>query len=101
MKKSYNRREFTRYATLAGAASIGFPGIPGMERSNGRSKNPEWKENLKISLNAFSFDKPNESLLNIPIIIVDQNRIVRYVATTFDFNFMKEILLRYGASSSR
>ena len=58
MKKSYNRREFTRYATLAGAASIGFPGIPGMERSNGRSKNPEWKENLKISLNAFSFDKP-------------------------------------------
>lgn len=58
MKKSLNRREFTRNAALAGAASIGFPGISGVYTGGGSSKNNEKKENLKISLNAFSFDKP-------------------------------------------
>lgn len=58
MKKSLNRREFTRNAALAGAASIGFPGISGVYTGGGSSKNIAKKENLKISLNAFSFDKP-------------------------------------------
>lgn len=58
MKKSYNRREFTRSAALAGAASFSFPGISGIGIGGSRSKNSDTKENLKISLNSFSFDKP-------------------------------------------
>jgi sugar phosphate isomerase/epimerase len=56
MKKTYNRREFTRNAALAGAASISLTGLPAM--AFGSSKKTDRKENLKLSLNAFSFDKP-------------------------------------------
>jgi sugar phosphate isomerase/epimerase len=58
MKRSYNRREFTRNAALAGAASFGFPLISGMGTGNGSSGNSNMNGNLKLSLNAFSFDKP-------------------------------------------
>jgi sugar phosphate isomerase/epimerase len=58
MKKSYNRREFTRNAALAGAASFSFAGISGLGMGPGRLKKSDGNEYLKISLNAFSFDKP-------------------------------------------
>jgi sugar phosphate isomerase/epimerase len=58
MKKSINRREFTRNAALAGAASISLPVIAGFGSGADRSEKSERQENLKISLNAFSFDKP-------------------------------------------
>ena len=58
MKKSYNRREFTRNAAMAGAASFSFPGISGFGTGNSISGNRDRNVNLKLSLNAFSFDKP-------------------------------------------
>jgi sugar phosphate isomerase/epimerase len=58
MKKSFNRREFTRNAALAGAACINLPVFTGFGIGAGRSGESEKRENLKLSLNAFSFDKP-------------------------------------------
>ena len=58
MRKSYNRREFTRSAALAGAATFSFAGVSGMSIGSGRSKEYDLNAHLKISLNAFSFDKP-------------------------------------------
>jgi sugar phosphate isomerase/epimerase len=58
MRKSYNRREFTRSAALAGAATFSFAGVSGMSIGSGRSKEYDLSAHLKISLNAFSFDKP-------------------------------------------
>ena len=58
MKKTYNRREFARHAALAGAGSLSFGGISVLGTGTGRSMKSESNENLKISLNAFSFDKP-------------------------------------------
>ena len=58
MKKSYNRREFARNAAFAGAASIGFAGVTGLGMGTGGSKKSDCNGALKISLNAFSFDKP-------------------------------------------
>jgi sugar phosphate isomerase/epimerase len=58
MKKSYNRREFARNAALAGAGSLSFAGLTGMGIDPGRSKISGSNDYLKISLNAFSFDKP-------------------------------------------
>jgi sugar phosphate isomerase/epimerase len=58
MKKSFNRREFARSVAIAGVASIGLPvmGVPDkfVSKSNLSVKG----EKLKISLNAYSFDKP-------------------------------------------
>ena len=56
MKKLFNRREFARRAALAGVASFGIQGISGTAVSN--PSNNVRKDHLKISLNAFSFDKP-------------------------------------------
>ena len=56
MKKLFNRREFARNAALAGVASFGIQGITGI--AGQQPKNSDRKDNLKISLNAFSFDKP-------------------------------------------
>jgi sugar phosphate isomerase/epimerase len=56
MKKIINRREFARNAALAGVAAFGIQGLNGIAGS--RQKNSGRKENLKLSLNAFSFDKP-------------------------------------------
>lgn len=58
MKKSFSRREFTRNAALAGAASISLPVIKGFGIEPGRSEKSQTTGDLKISLNAFSFDKP-------------------------------------------
>jgi sugar phosphate isomerase/epimerase len=58
MKRSYNRREFTRNAALAGAASVSFPFISGIETGGTGSESSSSRERLKISLNAFSFDIP-------------------------------------------
>lgn len=58
MKKSFNRREFTKNAALAGAASICFPGLSASGPTGSATKNNVRKEYLKISLNAFSFDSP-------------------------------------------
>lgn len=64
MKKLFNRREFARKAAFAGAASLpfsgisGITGISGMSTGSHRSKETDSHGNLKISLNAFSFDKP-------------------------------------------
>jgi sugar phosphate isomerase/epimerase len=58
MKKSFNRREFARSVAIAGVASISLPvmGVPDkfVSKSNLSVKG----EKLKISLNAYSFDKP-------------------------------------------
>jgi sugar phosphate isomerase/epimerase len=56
MKKLINRREFARNAALAGVASFGIQGLTGIAGSKPRYS--DRKDNLKISLNAFSFDKP-------------------------------------------
>ncbi len=56
MKKLFNRREFASTAALAGVASFGIQGITGIAGS--KPKYSDRKDNLKISLNAFSFDKP-------------------------------------------
>jgi sugar phosphate isomerase/epimerase len=58
MKKLYNRREFARNAALAGAASFGFSGIYGFGKGESRPNNSDMTGNLKLSLNAYSFDKP-------------------------------------------
>ena len=58
MKQSFNRREFARKTVLAGAASISMPVITGFCIEDGRSGKSDGKVNLKISLNAYSFDKP-------------------------------------------
>jgi len=56
MKKLFNRREFARNAALAGVASFGIQGIAGTVVN--KPSNNVRKDHLKISLNAFSFDKP-------------------------------------------
>lgn len=58
MKKTINRREFSQFAALAGAGTFGFPVISGMDMGTSKVKSTGRKDNLKISLNAFSFDKP-------------------------------------------
>jgi len=61
MKKLFNRRDFARRTAMAGVASFGMPlFIPdsGPDVKQASGKNPEY---LKISLNAFSFDKPLRS----------------------------------------
>ena len=58
MKKSYNRREFARNAALAGAVTFGFQRFPGITAGSSKSGNNDTKGHLKLSLNAFSFDKP-------------------------------------------
>ncbi len=58
MKISYNRREFAKNAALVGAASFGYPLVSGFGNGNGMPKGARKRHNLKISLNAFSFDKP-------------------------------------------
>ena len=58
MSKTYNRRDFTRNAALAGAASLSLSGISGMIPGVRSSSDSVTKEYLKIGLNAFSFDKP-------------------------------------------
>jgi sugar phosphate isomerase/epimerase len=58
MKKSFNRREFARSVAIAGVASIGLPvmGVP--DKFVSKSNLSVEGEKLKISLNAYSFDKP-------------------------------------------
>jgi sugar phosphate isomerase/epimerase len=58
MKKLFNRREFACNAALAGAASLSFAGIPGIAAGGRGLWKSDRKDYLKISLNAFSFDKP-------------------------------------------
>jgi sugar phosphate isomerase/epimerase len=58
MKKLIDRREFARYSAFAGAASLGIPGFTGSGSKKRTKSRLEDKEYLKISLNAFSFDKP-------------------------------------------
>jgi sugar phosphate isomerase/epimerase len=58
MKKSFNRREFARSVAIAGVASISLPvmGVP--DKFVSKSNLSVEGEKLKISLNAYSFDKP-------------------------------------------
>jgi sugar phosphate isomerase/epimerase len=61
MRKSINRREFARSAALAGVASFGLPAM-GANGSDTRKPDSGRKQDyLKLSLNAFSFDKPLRS----------------------------------------
>jgi sugar phosphate isomerase/epimerase len=58
MNKNVNRRDFTRSLAVAGVAYVGFPVISGMHRSFENTAVVQNNEKLKISLNAYSFDKP-------------------------------------------
>jgi sugar phosphate isomerase/epimerase len=58
MKKLLNRREFARFGAIAGAASLNLP-LPATGRtSKVKQGSTGRKDPVKISLNAFSFDKP-------------------------------------------
>ncbi len=57
-KLSFNRRDFTRKAAFAGAGIAAGPLIQNPEIIKQKILNPVYGRNLKISLNAFSFDKP-------------------------------------------
>lgn len=53
-----NRRDFTKSITLAGAGSFIIPGLKPSDIMNSGVKQSSVGGKLKISLNAFSFDKP-------------------------------------------
>lgn len=56
--KRFNRREFSKFAALTGAGTFGLPLLAGMGMTSSKNKIKGRNANLKISLNAFSFDKP-------------------------------------------
>ncbi|MBK7711550.1 MAG: sugar phosphate isomerase/epimerase [Bacteroidales bacterium] len=56
--KRFNRREFSKFAALTGAGTFGLPLFAGMDMTSSKNKIKGRNANLKISLNAFSFDKP-------------------------------------------
>src|SRR5512140_2821768 len=55
---NFSRRDFTRRATLVGAGVAAFRFLRDPGTSGHHSLAPSESGNLKISLNAFSFDKP-------------------------------------------
>jgi sugar phosphate isomerase/epimerase len=59
--KSFNRREFTRNAAIAGIASFGMPAFGAKIRETEMPDSGIKQDYLKLSLNAFSFDKPLRS----------------------------------------
>jgi len=61
MKKLFNRREFARSTALAGVATFGMPLIAVNKYADVKQSAGKNQECLKISLNAFSFDKPLRS----------------------------------------
>lgn len=56
--KRFNRREFSKFAALTGAGTFGLPLLAGMGMTSSKNKIKGRNADLKISLNAFSFDKP-------------------------------------------
>ena len=58
MRKIFNRREFTRYAAMAGVTSFGLPAVSSMAEIDSHTISDNKRENLRIGLNAFSFDTP-------------------------------------------
>lgn len=58
MKKILSRRDFTKSAALAGAVTFSLPQISALERTSDKAGFSEKNGNLKISLNAYSFDRP-------------------------------------------
>jgi sugar phosphate isomerase/epimerase len=58
MEKKFNRRDFARSMTMGGIAAIGFPLVPERISTMAGFEPSEAGEKLKISLNAYSFDKP-------------------------------------------
>lgn len=58
MKSKINRRQFTRSAAVAGIASFGIPLFEGSRLPEPGKMPVSRSGNLKISLNAYSFDKP-------------------------------------------
>ncbi len=58
INRNFSRRDFTRKATLVGAGLAAFPLLRESGNSGYHSEAPSENGNLKISLNAFSFDKP-------------------------------------------
>jgi sugar phosphate isomerase/epimerase len=58
MIKLFNRREFARHAAIAGVASFSLPAFSASHSVGINPTADKQHENLKISLNAFSFDKP-------------------------------------------
>jgi sugar phosphate isomerase/epimerase len=61
MRKLFNRREFAKNAAVAGVASFGIPLFAANKNAVLSPSSHKKQENLKISLNAFSFDKPLRS----------------------------------------
>jgi sugar phosphate isomerase/epimerase len=58
IRKLINRREFAMNTALAGVASLGLPKVTGMPAMFVKPLADRKNDGLKISLNAFSFDKP-------------------------------------------
>jgi len=58
MNKSINRRQFSRSVAVAGIASFGLPVLSGINSNSNEASAIETAGHLKISLNAYSFDKP-------------------------------------------
>ena len=56
--RSISRRNFARTIGVSGIGSLGLPLFAGRNSTRGNSSLVPASENLKISLNAFSFDKP-------------------------------------------
>lgn len=55
---SFSRRDFTRKVAFASAGIAAVPCIQNPDITKSQILNPAYDRNLKISLNAFSFDKP-------------------------------------------
>jgi sugar phosphate isomerase/epimerase len=61
MRKSFNRREFAKSVALAGVASVSIPVLATSRSDSEKSDSGRNHDYLKLSLNAFSFDKPLRS----------------------------------------
>jgi sugar phosphate isomerase/epimerase len=58
MKRDFNRRDFTKIAAMAGFGITALPVIKAGNGNNIKAMYTADRSNLKISLNAYSFDKP-------------------------------------------
>ncbi|MFZ0283243.1 MAG: sugar phosphate isomerase/epimerase family protein [Bacteroidales bacterium] len=57
-RQNFSRRDFAKKAVITGAGAAAFPLIKDFDASESNPVMPAYNGNLKISLNAFSFDKP-------------------------------------------
>ncbi len=57
-RQNFSRRDFAKKAVITGTGAAAFPLMKSFKASESHPLMPAYSGNLKISLNAFSFDKP-------------------------------------------